>query len=953
MEPPRSNKTAHAARSSQPRRQTGGRRHTVENVDVSRTPESSSLPLDMNAMAMIVETECKADDGEGNTTTTTAKSTVPLFKKGMEVYYHNRSPTRGPMMSARILDVHYDDLLEPYYTILREDGVEKQTDNDHLVLVCPPLEPEEESLHDIVVRDDEPIVTETTGPLSPRPHLGNPQMDDGVPVTTLDELREKRKSCGLCPTCGDVQTHKPGLHRSWIPETVDRLVYDGACLKCNTLDEAKMKLGELIDGSDTVSRSSKSKIRNGASSQAKDKSTDRSSSHVTNAAYHIPISSRKGKHPPQSGISASCAIRPPREPSPSHRSNATEGAKESDQKITRKDFRRSKLTGVPTEPMTSEILLTHNTEPKDREEGNGGNEHHLVIAPRKYKCADNDSPKKSEDQRIIRKQTTLSTAYDSTLASSFTSSPSESQCLAKKSVADFRYGDSNGDFGFYTGTVVTLCAGTIDEKDAPHGRGEIVYDDGKIVEGVWSKDILKVKFPSGLDRYKPCLLPGYAIGDKGLRDDMVRGTVKSISKLHVNDCAFIRRSDTKKPWSYATVKSRSDGDDLSITFRINSRSSKTIGVAQWAGHVRLPVKYDILPGYAVGDPGRDEDMIIASSRKTVLSVSKLRIGDAAFLCRPKERWIYAIVSERTHEDDDAKITFKINHEGDTESIGISLCGRCVRRVKQQEHRCLSGEVVKIIPHSISKTKSSQRQNGRVAMNDVNIEEDLVKSSAPDGSSNIKHESPDAGQQQNPKNPSSHPREEPRDELDQKCMGSTGSGTYRSQSHQSYEMHEKISSGQMFEHRSNDGGTHDNSHNDAVNDKSLHADDTGSFVSDCSSLTGLTESNQPRSLGKDLVLLDRLARQRREATANPSKCAENSAEGGCVSSTDGSKRSSLKDQVLMGLLLQAAMEDIEDGDARGNVSVDESLTSMKESFDQWRKQEKLKKSRALKVEKGDE
>jgi len=379
-------------------------------------------------------------------------------------------------------------------------------------------------------------------------------------------------------------------------------------------------------------------------------------------------------------------------------------------------------------------------------------------------------------------------------------------------------------------------------------------------------------------------------------------------------------------------------------------------------------------------------MIIASSRKTVLSVSKLRIGDAAFLCRPKERWIYAIVSERTHEDDDAKITFRINHEGDTESIGISQCGRRVRRVKQQEHRCLSGEVLNIIPHSISKTKTSQRQKGRVAMNDVNMEEVLVKSSAPDGSSNMKHESPHADQQQNPKKSSSLPREEPRDELDQRCMGSTSSGTYRSRSHQSYEMHERSLSGQMFEHRSNDGVTYDNSHNDAGDDKSLHANDTGSFVSDCSSLTGFTESNQPRLQGKDLVLLNILARQRREATANPSECADvsidsslqeslvrnivfdtslreswecftsnynkkdgkdggkNSAEGGCVSSTDGSKRSTLKDQVLMGLLAQTAMEDIEDGDDRGDVNVDESLTSMRESFDQWRKQEKLKKAR---------
>jgi len=53
-----------------------------------------------------------------------------LHKKGMNVFYKSS----GTTMSARILDVHMDDLLEPYYTIQFKDGREKQTDNSHIML---------------------------------------------------------------------------------------------------------------------------------------------------------------------------------------------------------------------------------------------------------------------------------------------------------------------------------------------------------------------------------------------------------------------------------------------------------------------------------------------------------------------------------------------------------------------------------------------------------------------------------------------------------------------------------------------------------------------------------------------------------------------------------------------------------------------------------------------------
>jgi len=80
---------------------------------------------------------------------------VPLYPKGLMVNYFQQSsssaiesqettttPSTNTIVAtatpATILDVHYDDNLEPYYTIkIHESGVEKQTDNAHIGLIDP------------------------------------------------------------------------------------------------------------------------------------------------------------------------------------------------------------------------------------------------------------------------------------------------------------------------------------------------------------------------------------------------------------------------------------------------------------------------------------------------------------------------------------------------------------------------------------------------------------------------------------------------------------------------------------------------------------------------------------------------------------------------------------------------------------------------------------------------
>ncbi len=55
---------------------------------------------------------------------------MPLYEAGIYVYYRNDNE----IQECKILNVHYNDLLEPYYTVRLLDGKEKQTENTHIML---------------------------------------------------------------------------------------------------------------------------------------------------------------------------------------------------------------------------------------------------------------------------------------------------------------------------------------------------------------------------------------------------------------------------------------------------------------------------------------------------------------------------------------------------------------------------------------------------------------------------------------------------------------------------------------------------------------------------------------------------------------------------------------------------------------------------------------------------
>mmetsp|Transcript_25604 Transcript_25604/g.55079 ORF Transcript_25604/g.55079 Transcript_25604/m.55079 type:complete len:178 (-) Transcript_25604:457-990(-) len=95
-----------------------------------KSPIRPSSPSSMDTDVTQVSIECNAEDDK--------TKSVPIYKAGMDVHY------KGPnnmVTSARILNVHLDDMLEPYYDIQFEDGREKQTDNAHLMVEHLMLEP--------------------------------------------------------------------------------------------------------------------------------------------------------------------------------------------------------------------------------------------------------------------------------------------------------------------------------------------------------------------------------------------------------------------------------------------------------------------------------------------------------------------------------------------------------------------------------------------------------------------------------------------------------------------------------------------------------------------------------------------------------------------------------------------------------------------------------------------
>jgi hypothetical protein len=91
---------------------------TEPSLSASLTAAATASPP-QQAVRMV---QAKTEDGKWKT--------VPMYESGMRINYTNADGTQN----GTILTVHLDDLMEPYYTVLLQDGKEKQTDNAHITL---------------------------------------------------------------------------------------------------------------------------------------------------------------------------------------------------------------------------------------------------------------------------------------------------------------------------------------------------------------------------------------------------------------------------------------------------------------------------------------------------------------------------------------------------------------------------------------------------------------------------------------------------------------------------------------------------------------------------------------------------------------------------------------------------------------------------------------------------
>jgi len=93
---------------------------------------------------------------------------------------------------------------------------------------------------------------------------------------------------------------------------------------------------------------------------------------------------------------------------------------------------------------------------------------------------------------------------------------------------------------------------------------------------------------------------------------------------------------------------------------------------------------DSIPNYSIGDKGQPTDMIIANKKETAASVAQIRVHDAAFVRRSDGSWTYAIVKDRTYDDNgEGTIRFKVNLRGSTKAFPTSQWGTYVRRIRRR------------------------------------------------------------------------------------------------------------------------------------------------------------------------------------------------------------------------------------------------------------------------------
>lgn len=139
------------------------------NTEITEPAPNTETTTTSNTVQEVKMVQAKTESG--------GTKTVPLYDAGMAVDYTNAAGT----MRAEILDVHLDDLMEPYYSIRLKDGREKQTDNAHIMLI------------DLNSNDGKDVQNEKKGALYDE--QGKPNEGDTSEGTQDVDKKKEKASC--------------------------------------------------------------------------------------------------------------------------------------------------------------------------------------------------------------------------------------------------------------------------------------------------------------------------------------------------------------------------------------------------------------------------------------------------------------------------------------------------------------------------------------------------------------------------------------------------------------------------------------------------------------------------------------------------------------------------------------------------------------------------------------
>jgi len=101
-----------------------------------------------------------------------------------------------------------------------------------------------------------------------------------------------------------------------------------------------------------------------------------------------------------------------------------------------------------------------------------------------------------------------------------------------------------------------------------------------------------------------------------------------------------------------------------------------------------------IEGYSIGDEGKPDHFVASTSREEAAKeASNLRVGDAAFIKRSDLKWTYAVVTERTVNDNAVTLRFEVDTAKNRKSFPEGQWGKYIRVITIQDEPKIASPVV--------------------------------------------------------------------------------------------------------------------------------------------------------------------------------------------------------------------------------------------------------------------